>query len=152
MIKILKDHKCGRKVMKRRKHAALLISAVFMAGLFFSLSGCGDARPVRYEATFLRLFDTRTTIIAYTNDKDEFARHSQLIYDSLEEYHKLYDIYNSYEGLNNLKTVNDYAGKAPVKVDRRIIDLLSYARQWHEKTGENKCCIWRSPEDMARLP
>jgi thiamine biosynthesis lipoprotein len=135
MIKILKDHKCGRKVMKRRKHAALLISAVFMAGLFFSLSGCGDARPVRYEATFLRLFDTRTTIIAYTNDKDEFARHSQLIYDSLEEYHKLYDIYNSYEGLNNLKTVNDYAGKAPVKVDRRIIDLLSYARQWHEKTG-----------------
>ena len=48
---------------------------------------------------------------------------------------KLYDIYNSYEGLNNLKTVNDYAGKAPVKVDRRIIDLLSYARQWHEKTG-----------------
>ena len=57
-----------------------------MAGLFFSLSGCGDARPVA-TSHFLRLFDTRTTIIAYTNDKDEFARHSQLIYDSLEEYH-----------------------------------------------------------------
>lgn len=120
---------------KQRKYALLLMAAVLAASFCLGLSGCGAKKPVRYEATFLRLFDTKTTIIAYTGDKDEFSKHVQMIYDSLEEYHKLYDIYNSYEGINNLKTINNQAGKAPVKVDRRIIDLLKYAKEWYEKTG-----------------
>jgi thiamine biosynthesis lipoprotein len=119
---------------KFRKYAVLLIAVIFVVSLPLSLSGCEAAKPTRYEATFLRLFDTKTTIITYTDDKEEFSGQAQLIYDSLEEYHKLYDIYNSYEGLNNLKTVNDQAGIAPVKVDRRIIDLLKYAKEWHDKT------------------
>lgn len=102
--------------------------------LLLNTAACGMRKPVRYEATFLQLFDTKTTIIAYTNDKEEFAAHSRLIYDTLSEYHQLYDIYNSYEGINNLKTVNDNAGRAPVKVDRRIIDLLKFSKQWHDKT------------------
>jgi len=113
------------------KYAILVLAAAFILGL----TACGTKKPVRYEATFLKLFDTKTTIIAYTADKDEFSRHAQLIHDNLEQYHQLYDIYNSYDGINNLKTVNDQAGKAPVKVDRRIIDLLKFARQWHDKTG-----------------
>ncbi len=113
------------------KYAILVLAAAFILGL----TACGTKKPVRYEATFLKLFDTKTTIIAYTADKDEFSRHAQLIYDNLEQYHQLYDIYNSYDGINNLKTVNEQAGKAPVKVDRRIIDLLKFARQWHDKTG-----------------
>jgi len=99
------------------------------------MTACRAAEPVRYEATFLQLFDTKTTIVAYTADKEEFNRHVQLIYDNLEEYHKLYDIYTSYDGINNLKTINDQAGKAPVKVDKRIIELLKFARQWYDKTG-----------------
>jgi len=111
----------------------LLILLAFSAVM--TMTGCGAAKPVRYEATFLQLFDTKTTIVAYTNDKEEFNRHVQLIYDNLEQYHRLYDIYNSYEGMNNLKTVNDQAGKAPVKVDKRIIDLLKFAKHWYDKTG-----------------
>ncbi len=111
----------------------LLLAVAFM----LAIAGCGALKPTRYEASFLQLFDTKTTIVAYTTDKDEFSRHVQLIYDSLDEYHKLYDIYNSYDGINNLKTINDQAGKAPVKVDRRIIDLLKCAIKFHDETDGN---------------
>ena len=123
-----------RRFVSCRRSIALLLGAIFAAAMLFGLAGCGAKRPVRREATFLRLFDTKTTIIAYMDDEEEFAWYAQMIYDSLEEYHRLFDIYNSYEGISNLKTVNDMAGKAPVKVDRRIIDLLKYAKEWYEKT------------------
>lgn len=88
----------------------------------------------RYEAEFLRLFDTLTKIVAYSDSKAEFTEQAQMIHDSLQEYHRLYDIYNDYEGINNIKTVNDNAGITPVKVDRRIIDLIRFARDWYDKT------------------
>ncbi len=124
----------SENAMKYRRRFALLLSTVFVGAMLSFLAGCGTKKPVRREASFLRLFDTQTTIIAYMDDKEEFSRYAQMIYDSLDEYHRLYDIYNSYDGINNLKTVNDMAGKAPVKVDIRIIDLLKYAKEWYEKT------------------
>jgi len=40
-----------------------------------------------------------------------------------------FDIYHSYqeEEIENLKTINDQAGKQPVKVDSRILDVLEFA-------------------------
>lgn len=113
-----------------RKPAALLMTILIL----LNASACGTKKQSRYEAGFLKLFDTKSQIVAYTDSKAEFTRHSQLIYDSLKELHELYDIYNDYEGINNLKTVNDNAGIAPVKVDRRIIDLIRFAREWYDKT------------------
>lgn len=89
----------------------------------------------RYEAEFLQLFDTVTKIVAYTPSKEEFTQYSQLFHDKLEEYHQLYDIYNDYEGIANIKTINDNAGIAPVKVDQRIIDLLLFSKQEYQKTN-----------------
>ena len=90
--------------------------------------------PKRYEAEFITVFDTVTKIISYSNSKAEFEKHSKLIYDNLMKYHKLFDIYNNYEGINNIKTINDNVGIAPVKVDREIIDLLLFAKQVYYKT------------------
>lgn len=102
--------------------------------ILLNLTACGTARLTRYESQFLVVFDTMTSIVGYAHSKDEFTKYSQLIHDKLLEYHKLYDIYNDYEGMNNLKTVNDNAGKAPVKVDKRIIDLIEYSKSWYRKT------------------
>ncbi|ACL75475.1 FAD:protein FMN transferase [Ruminiclostridium cellulolyticum] len=99
-----------------------------------NLSACGENQKTRYEAEFLTLFDTETKIVAYAESKEEFTRYSQLIYDSLKEYHELYDIYHDYPGKNNIKTINDNAGIKPVKVDKKIIDLLLFAKDWYEKT------------------
>ena len=47
----------------------------------------------------------------------------------------MYDIYNNYDGINNIKTINDNAGKQPVKVTQEIIDLVLVSKKWHELTG-----------------
>ena len=99
-------------------------------------AGGGDKQLTRYDAQFLDLFDTVTSIVGYAGDKESFTAFAQEFHDELEQYHQLYDIYNDYEGINNLKTVNDNAGIAPVKVDQRIIDLLLTAREMDQKTGE----------------
>lgn len=104
------------------------------------LTGCGRTDAIRektqYQATFLELFDTVTTIIGYAESEEEFQQTVGQLKDSLEEYHQLFDIYETYEGMNNLKTINDQAGIAPVKVDRRIIDLLSDCRNYYEATDK----------------
>ena len=103
------------------------------------LCGCGasPAQPelTKYNASFLTLFDTVTVITGYAETKEEFTKTAQDVHDKLLEYHRLFDIYNDYEGIANLKTVNDNAGAAPVKVDSRILDLLTDCRSYYELTG-----------------
>ena len=60
---------------------------------------------------------------------------AQAVHDELLVYHQLFDIYNDYEGITNLKTVNDNAGIAPVVVDRKIIDLLLDCKEYYALTG-----------------
>lgn len=112
--------------MKKR-----ILASVLAITLLFQLSGCSKENE-RYQAQFLELFDTVTTIIGYAKDKDTFSDYAQLIYDTLNEYHELYDIYNDYEGINNIKTINDNAGIAPVKVDQKIIDLLKFSKEAYD--------------------
>lgn len=85
--------------------------------------GCA-AKERRYSAQFLTLFDTVTTVVGYARDEAEFEALVEKLRARLKEYHELYDIYNDYPGVNNIKTINDNAGLNPVKVDARIIDLL----------------------------
>ena len=89
----------------------------------------------KYNASFLTLFDTVTNITGFAESQEAFTETAQQIHDALLRYHQLFDIYNEYEGVNNLKTVNDNAGIAPVKVDRAVIDLLMDCRSYYEATG-----------------
>lgn len=81
----------------------------------------------KFSTSFTDLFDTATQVIGFTDSQESFDRYADMIYRSMWEYHQLYDIYHSYEGINNMKTINDNAGKQPVQVDDRIIDLLDQA-------------------------
>ena len=102
------------------------------------LSGCTAAKAPekkQYTASFLTLFDTVTTITGLSESEEAFREKTQAIHDELLVYHRLFDIYNSYEGISNLKTVNDAAGVAPVTVDRKIIDLLLDCRAYYDLTG-----------------
>ncbi len=110
------------------------MTSLIAISFLINLTACGGVKKTRYESEFLELFDTITKIVAYTDSKEEFTKYSQLIYDNLKEYHELYDIYNDYPGINNIKTINDNAGIKPVKVDKKIINLLLFAREWYKKT------------------
>ena len=103
------------------------------------LSGCasgGDAPEMKqYNATFLNLFDTVTTVVGRAESQDTFALRAQEVHDRLLVYHQLFDVYADYDGISNLKTVNDQAGIAPVKVDPIIIRLLKDCKEYYALTG-----------------
>ena len=100
------------------------------------LTGCTGAgeEPKQYSATFLTVFDTVTTVVGRDVSEEAFTEKAQAVHDALLRYHQLFDIYNDYEGLNNLKTVNDRPGEA-ISVDQAIIDLLLDCRRYYDLTG-----------------
>ena len=104
--------------------------------LSLCLSGCAqEPQQKQYTATFLTLFDTVTTVVGKAETEEAFKAKAQSVHDALLKYHQLFDIYNNYEGINNLKTINDQAGIAPVKVDPEIIALLKDCKAYYEATG-----------------
>ncbi|MGI6752168.1 MAG: FAD:protein FMN transferase [Anaerovoracaceae bacterium] len=111
-----------------RKSLPMLLVMLMM----FTFISCDRQKVARYEGEFLQLFDTATRIIGYTESRDAFEEYVQQFHDELEKYHQLYDIYNDYPNLNNIKTINDNAGIKPVKVDGKIIDLLDFGKEIYE--------------------
>ena len=113
------------------------IAALFLSLLL--LSGCARLPQIpgkkQYTATFLELFDTVTTVVGQAQSKEAFEKDAYAIRDALKEYHQLFDIYEEYPGITNLKTVNDRAGTAPVTVDPRIIELLLDCKAYYRATN-----------------
>ena len=81
----------------------------------------------RYSYEF---FDAVSAIQSYKDDTEaEFSANATAVFELLGEYHRLFDTYYEYAGVNNIKTINKNAGIAPVKVDERLIDFLLYAKE-----------------------
>ncbi len=113
--------------------AALLTALALLLG---GMTACGQ-RKTKYTAYYFDYFDTVTAVVGYADSKEAFDLVCAEITAEMQEYHRLYTIYNRYEGLNNLCTVNDVVDGAhkTVKVDQRIMDLLLYCREAYQKTG-----------------
>ncbi|MBE6694177.1 MAG: FAD:protein FMN transferase [Ruminococcaceae bacterium] len=118
---------------KQRSISTILL--VFILFSYLSLPSCGT-KKTKYIAQSLDYFDTATTITGYEKDKAAFDRTSGKILDLLCEYHRLFDIYHRYDGMENLYTVNGLKNGVHrvVKVDSRIIDMLLYAKEMHRVT------------------
>ena len=132
-----------------------LFLAFAVAVAFASCSNSAKAKE-KYKASFLDLFDTASTVIAYDNSQEEFDRNYQRFYDELKTYDELFDIYKEHEGVTNLYNVNKLAGKAPVKVDAKIIDMLNYGKEIYNITqGKVNICmgtvleLWHNERDYG---
>lgn len=119
----------------RNKTFTVLICILILAAV---ISGCGKRAPTgytKYSYEFLGAFDTVIQIIGYSKSQDDFEAMAKSAETRFMELHRLFDIYNDYEGISNIKTINYNAGIKPVKVSREIIDLVLFAKEWHDKTG-----------------
>ena len=115
------------------KKILLIILCVFMVLSFF---GCAPSQKYeKYSNEFLDTFDTSVIVMAYARSQEEFDDIYQTVYTTFSELNKQFDIYHDYDGINNLKTINDNAGVAPVKVDSAIIDMLKLSKDWYGKTN-----------------
>ncbi len=108
-----------------------LLCALLLCGCM----GPQGAEQKQYTATFLTLFDTVTTVKGSAESEEAFRALVEPVRQELERYHQLFDIYNEYDGMVNLKTVNDKAAIAPVYVGEEILDLLEDCKAYYQVTG-----------------
>ena len=108
-----------------------IIALIFLSALALMLTGCAGNK---YTYSYYDVFDTFSSITLYCEDVKEAKSVSDELHEELLRLNNLFDIYNNYEGVNNIKTINDNAGKAPVNVDEDIISLLSEGKNAYAET------------------
>ena len=127
--------------MKTKKLIALLLCAIVMFSMLTACKPIGSSSdkvsdPKPQAKSYYEFFDTVTVIFSYADDDPNiFSDNCAAVSALLQEYHRLFDIYYEYAGMNNLKTVNENAGKAPVKVDPKLIEFLLCAKEFHTMTN-----------------
>ena len=127
-----------------KKIISLIMALMLVVSALFSLASCGGTdndgytTPYgSYSATVSYVhFNTVSTISSYgKTSKADFDSYVDIADELLEKYHKLFDIYYEYSGVNNLKTINRNAGKSAVEVDPELIDFLEYCKELYTLTN-----------------
>ena len=118
-----------------------LISALLLICIAFSMLSCdtqsagqNDKKRNREISDFY--FNTYSQISTYNDDDDsKIEQYVKIADEVLSYYHKLFDIYIEYSGINNIRTINKNAGKNPVVVDEELIIFLEYCKEMYTLTG-----------------
>ena len=118
--------------MKRHLFRNLALSAALLAGCASASSPAAPAVQTFQNVSVDSGFDTVITLVEQTADQEAFQSHYNTMCEQFRHYNSLFDIYNTYEGIANLKTINDNAGIAPVKVSEELIDMLEQAKEMYE--------------------
>ena len=100
--------------------------------LLLILVGCSKHKE-KYTSTFYDTFDTQVLYVEYADSKDEFNENAEFVESEFLRLHKLYDNYRTYEGINNVKTINQNAGKEPVKVDEDLFNMIKFSFDNYDK-------------------
>ncbi|MFQ7317505.1 MAG: FAD:protein FMN transferase [Massilimicrobiota timonensis] len=109
-----------------------LVLSLLSLSMMMIMTGCSK----KYELMSHYItgpFDTITTYMSYVSSEDEFNEQCDYIEEQLNYYDQLFDKYNAYNGMNNLKTINDNAGKKAIEVDQPLIDLLNLSIERNRK-------------------
>ncbi len=123
------------------------------------LCGCSFSLKRRYTDYSFDYFDTVTSIIGFEVNKNSFDKTSARIMTMLSEYHKLFDIYHGYEGINNLYTLNREKGTAenPIRLSAPLIEFLEFAIDCYEKTDGyvniamgSVLSLWHAEREIAK--
>lgn len=108
--------------------------------IFLTFSSCrGGSNDKQYTTRSRTIseshFNTYSAIYTYADGDDtNIERWATLAEETLSYYHKLFDIYYEYAGVNNIMTINKNAGVAPVEVDEEMIDFLVYCKELYTLT------------------
>lgn len=109
-----------------------LVLSLLSLSMMMIMTGCSK----KYELMNHYItgpFDTITTYMSYVSSEEEFNEQCDYIEEQLNYYDQLFDKYNTYNGMNNLKTINDNAGKKAIEVDQPLIDLLNLSIERNRK-------------------
>lgn len=131
------------------------ICCLLLSALLLGCTACGG--PQKYSAdTFA--FDTVINLTAYCDSEAQFQALRKVVFDRLQQLHKQFDAYNTYEGVNNLCTVNQSGGR-PITVEEDLLELLQFGQDIYEQTdGRVNIAkgelfgLWREARETGLLP
>lgn len=113
--------------MKKRIFAFILTVAIILP----SILSCTAKK--KYVDEHFEYFDTYCSLTVYS-DKEAFIFYTTEFEYILQKYHKLFDIYNSYENTVNVKDLNEGAWLTPMSVSKELFDVLKLAKELHTLT------------------
>lgn len=108
-------------------------------GMILLLVGCKKEEVVeeRFRHTFFDTFDTVVTTVIYAKDQAEADKYNEYIEERFHVLHRESDKYRNYEGINNIKTINDNGGIEPVQVSDDLFNLIRDSIDWNNKYSKN---------------
>lgn len=108
------------------KKIGLLILSLFM------VVGCSNGEDKHTKNFFS--FDTSISLTGYTASNEIFNKYFDEAEQEFKRYHELFDAYNTYPNINNIKTINDNAGIKPVKVDAEVYEVIKKSVALNKKS------------------
>ena len=123
------------KMTVRKSGKRVFVLAAILAGI--CLAGCSQMKPQlkEYSKQYLDYFDTFSSITIYAENEEQFQEYEAMVRGRLEQYHQLFDIYETYDGMANIRTINADAGIAHVTVEPEILELLERSEELYDLTG-----------------
>lgn len=112
---------------------------IYILLILFLFSSCAanleEREYTRFSTSTLTIFDSVTSILGYATSQEEFDFFSnEIILQELFHFHRLFNKFNSFDGVNNIKTINENAGIKPVEVHPSIIELLLLGMEAYYQT------------------
>ena len=118
------------------KHTCRALAIILLIAALLCLFSCDSLPEPKSKTLSFTYFDTVSTLYDYSGlNNSEFTKLCENVKKSLQKHHELFDIYNEYPDLVNLATINNLAGKGPIRVKKEIIELLLYSKEMYSLTG-----------------
>lgn len=114
-----------------KKFLLFFLSLLVFIGPFASCSS--DSRQ-RYESVYTDVFDTVTQLTVYCNSQKEFDSLSETVHNELLRLHQLFDIYNHYEGVQNLFDINSSSNDSFAEIDPAVSELILLGKEMYSTT------------------
>ena len=123
----------------------MTIRKLTLAATLLLLCGCSDGSAIDftkptatvntdtiYSNMSMGDFNTVLSYSAYAVDDEIGSDQFETVSSMFSSFNDLMDIYNDYDGLTNIKTINDNAGIQPVVVDESIYEMLQLSKQLYD--------------------
>lgn len=137
---------------------AILLLLSILCQIPLALPSCAK-KPQKFETTWFDYFDSFSQLTAYADSQEEFDEYASACKAMLKEYHQLLDIYYEYDGIVNLKTLNEIAHKEPIAIDEKLGEFLSFGKEMYELTNGSTniamgsvLSLWHTARQTKTLP
>ncbi len=115
--------------------ARLILLLATLATFSFAFSATLDAKDnlTRNERIYTQYFDTKIEVVFHTTEEADPEAVLAGLETILSEIHEIADRFESYEGVTNVKTINENPGH-PHEVDARLFEMIALGKEYHELT------------------